>query len=469
MKQIAVHSDASFIVIGDDKGVHLFHSVHPEWVGTRLVGGDNQAVLEGKTITTIRKGGLGVSLRSKTPIVDDNGRVIGIVSVGYLTSYLDSITVQKVVNIFVAAILLLIALFIFSWYFTRSIKKQIFSLEPREIGLLVRQQKAMMESIFEGVIVIDSQRRIEVINHAARSLLGLKQPAHLLRGKSIDSVIAPQPFFASGAMLANDTHDELCRFNQLTVLASRVRIMLENSLQGWVITFRDRDEINALTAQLSQVKRYVDNLRIMRHEQLNRMTTLSGLLHMGHYDEAIRYIQAQSEHAQELLDFISSRFRSPTLCGLLLGKATRAYEKGVELSFDPACRIDRPLSSLMESELISIIGNLLDNAIEATQRAELPHEPVEVLIQLNARELMIEVADRGVGIRPDIRERIFERGVTTKTRGDHGIGLYLIEHYVTQAGGTIEVADNTPRGTIFTLFIPADPPAHPQPETNDAS
>ena len=248
MQQIAAHSDASFIVIGDRQGVHLFHSVHPEWVGTRLVGGDNQAVLEGHSITTIRKGGLGVSLRSKTPIVDDEGQVIGIVSVGYLTSYLDSITLTKVINIFIAAILLLIALFIFSWYFTRSIKKQIFSLEPREIGLLVRQQKAMMESIFEGVIVIDHQRRIEVINHAARSLLGLSQPARQLRGQSIDSVISPQPFFASGDMLERDTHDELCRFNQLTVLASRVRIMLENTLQGWVITFRDRDEINALSA-----------------------------------------------------------------------------------------------------------------------------------------------------------------------------------------------------------------------------
>ena len=469
MQNIAAHSDASFIVIGDKRGVHLFHSVHPEWVGTRLVGGDNQPVLEGKSTTTIRKGGLGISLRSKAPIFDNAGRVVGIVSVGYLTSYLDSITLAKVINIFIAAVLLLIALFIFSWYFTRSIKKQIFSLEPREIGLLVRQQKAMMESIYEGVIVIDHHRRIEVINHAARSLLGLSQPAHQLRGKSIDSVITPQPFFAGGEMFESDTHDELCRFNQLTVLASRVRIMLENSLQGWVITFRDRDEINSLSAQLSQVKRYVDNLRIMRHEQLNRMTTLSGLLHMGHYDEAIRYIQAQSEHAQELLDFISSHFNSPTLCGLLLGKAARAREKGVELSFDPACRIDRPLPSLMESELISIIGNLLDNAIEATQRAELPHEPVEILIQLNARELMIEVADRGVGIRPEIREHIFERGVTTKTRGDHGIGLYLIERDVTQAGGTIEVADNAPRGAIFTLFIPADGPAHPQEEKHYAS
>ncbi|EMM2467636.1 sensor histidine kinase [Raoultella ornithinolytica] len=469
MQKIAARSDASFIVIGDAQGVHLFHSVHPEWAGTRLVGGDNQAVLEGKSITTIRKGGLGVSLRSKAPIFDTSGRVVGIVSVGYLTSYLDSITLTKVINIFIAAVLLLIALFIFSWYFTRSIKKQIFSLEPREIGLLVRQQKAMMESIYEGVIVIDRHRRIEVINHAARSLLGLSQPARLLRGQSIDSVIAPQPFFASGEMLENDTHDELCRFNQLTVLASRVRIMLEESLQGWVITFRDRDEINSLSAQLSQVKRYVDNLRIMRHEQLNRMTTLSGLLHMGHYDEAIRYIQAQSEHAQELLDFISSRFSSPTLCGLLLGKAARAREKGVALSFDPACQLDRPLPSLIESELISIIGNLLDNAIEATQRAELPHEPVEVLIQLNARELMIEVADRGIGIDPAIRDHIFERGITTKTRGDHGIGLYLIEHYVTQAGGTIEVADNSPRGAIFTLFIPADGPVHSRHEANYAS
>jgi two-component system cit operon sensor histidine kinase CitA len=455
MQQIAAHSDASFIVIGDNQGRHLFHSVFADRVGTTLVGGDNVEVLRGKSTTTIRKGGLGISLRSKAPILNDAGQVVGIVSVGYLTSYLDTITVNKVVNILIAAVLLLIALFIFSWFFTRSIKKQIFSLEPREIGLLVRQQKAMMESIYEGVIAVDRDLRIEVINQAARKLLGLSQPARELRGQLISDVIAPVPFFIPQTMLLKDTHDEICRFNDLTVIASRVRIMLEDSLQGWVITFRDRNEIDSLSAQLSQVKRYVDNLRIMRHEQLNRMTTLSGLLHMGRYEEAIRFIQAQSEHAQELLDFISSRFSSPTLCGLLLGKSARAREKGVELNFDPACAMDKPFAPLLEAELISIIGNLLDNAIEATQRAPLAHDPVEVLIKLNERELIIEVADRGVGITPAIRERIFERGITTKTRGDHGIGLYLIESYVTQAGGSIEVADNTPRGAIFSLFIPA--------------
>ncbi len=468
MFQIATRSDASFIVIGDNKGLHLFHSAFADRIGKTLIGGDNEEVLHGKSTTTIRKGGLGISLRSKAPIFNDAGEVVGIVSVGYLTSYLDTITVSKVVNILIAAVLLLIALFVFSWFFTRSIKKQIFSLEPREIGLLVRQQKAMMESIYEGVIAIDDNHRIGVINQAARNLLGLPQPARELRGQPISQVITPVPFFSPQTMLVKDTHDEICRFNDLTVIASRVRIMLEDSLQGWVITFRDRNEIDSLSAQLSQVKRYVDNLRIMRHEQLNRMTTLSGLLHMGRYEEAIDFIQAQSEHAQELLDFISSRFSSPTLCGLLLGKAARAREKGVELNFDPACRVDKPFASLLEAELISIIGNLLDNAIEATQRAPLPHEPVEVLIKLNERELIIEVADRGVGIKPEIRERIFERGITTKTRGDHGIGLYLIDSYVTQAGGAIEVADNMPRGTIFSLFIPATgTPKRPVQELED--
>ncbi|WP_054633569.1 ATP-binding protein [Pantoea stewartii] len=454
MRAIARKSDASFMVIGDNRGLHLFHSVTADRVGKPLVGGDNAAVLAGKSITTIRTGGLGISLRSKSPILNDRGQVVGIVSVGYLARYLDAITFSNMINLLIVAALVLIALFIFSWFFTCNIKKQIFSLEPREIGLMVRQQKAMMESIYEGVIVINEHLQIEVINQAARTLLGLSQSAEALRGQSVSQIISPVPFLSQPVMLEKDTHDEISQFNALTVIASRVRIMLEDALMGWVISFRDFNDIDSLSAQLSQVKRYVDNLRIMRHEQLNRMNTLSGLLHMGRFEDAIDYIEAQSEHEQEWLDFVSARFSSPLLCGLLLGKAARAREKGVILHFDPACLMDKPFPPLSEAELISVIGNLLDNAIEATQRAPMPHEPVEVLIKLSARELIIEVADHGVGIAPAIRENMFERGVTTKTRGDHGIGLYLTESYITRTGGTIEVSDNVPRGAIFSLFIP---------------
>lgn len=454
MKNVSAHSDASYMVIGDGKAMHLFHSIDADRLGSTLIGGDNKEVLAGKSTTTIRLGGAGLSLRSKAPIRNAENQVIGIVSVGYLTSHINSLTLEKVISILLAAATLLVALFTFSWFFSRSIKKQMFSLEPRDIGLLVRQQKALMESIYEGVIAIDDQFRVAVINQAAKKLLNLDAPSRELRGLPLQQVIVPVGFFTPQVMLEKDIHDEICLFNNLTVIASRVRIMLENQLQGWVITFRDCSDIDRLSIQLSQVQRYADNLRIMRHEQLNWTATLAGLLHMGRYDEAIRYIEAQSENAQEILDFVSARFCSPRLCGLLLGKYARAREKGVVLEFDPACEITRLPATLSETELMSVIGNLLDNAIEATLLRGSEAGPVEVYIVCSQDELVIEVADHGVGIMQERREDIFTMGVTSKPEGDHGLGLHLVASYVSHAGGSIEVSDNVPTGAVFSVFIP---------------
>ncbi|AVF33994.1 ATP-binding protein [Rahnella sikkimica] len=454
MMNISAHSDASYMVIGDGKAIHLFHSIYADRVGKALVGDDNVDVLAGKSSTTVRLGGIGLSLRSKAPILNAQGDVIGIVSVGYLTSHINTLTIEKAIRILVAAATLLLALFTFSWFFSRSIKRQMFSLEPREIGLLVRQQKALMESIYEGVIAIDGESRIAVINQAAKKLLNLDAPSRELRGKPLEQVIAPVSFFDRQVMLEKDIHDEICLFNNLTVVASRVRIMLEDQLQGWVITFRDCSDIDRLSIQLSQVQRYADNLRVMRHEQLNWTATLAGLLHMGRYDEAIRYIEAQSESAQELLDFVSARFCSPRVCGLLLGKYARAREKGVELAFDPACGLTHLPLTLSETELMSVIGNLLDNAIEATLLRGENAGPVEVYIVSTDTELVIEVADQGVGIAPERREQIFSLGVTSKREGDHGLGLHLVASYVSHAGGIIEVSDNSPTGSVFSVFIP---------------
>ncbi|QLK60725.1 GHKL domain-containing protein [Enterobacteriaceae bacterium Kacie_13] len=454
MRSISSRSDASYMVIGDGKAIHLFHSIYADRVGKTLVGDDNVEVLAGKSTTTIRLGGIGLSLRSKAPIVNSEGRVIGIVSVGYLTSHINSLTLEKVISILLAAATLLLALFTFSWFFSRSIKKQMFSLEPREIGLLVRQQKALMESIYEGVIAIDDQYRIAVINQAAKKLLDLDAPSRELRGQLLAQVIRPVSFFSPEVMLEKDIHDEICLFNHLTVIASRVRIMLEGQLQGWVITFRDCSDIDRLSIQLSQVQRYADNLRVMRHEQLNWTATLAGLLHMGRYKDAICYIEAQSESIQELLDFVSARFCSPGVCGLLLGKYARAREKGVELVFDPTCVLTRLPATLSETELMSVIGNLLDNAIEATLLRGCDKALVEVYIVSGADELVIEVADHGVGIAQEQRERIFSLGVTSKHEGDHGLGLHLVASYVHRAGGFIEVSENSPSGAIFSVFIP---------------
>ncbi|XBS71586.1 sensor histidine kinase [Acerihabitans sp. KWT182] len=454
--KLAERSDASYIVIGDERGMHLFHSGFPGSIGKSMIGGDNSEALQGKSSISIRRGGLGISLRSKAPIVDAQNHVIGIVSIGYLKTRIDMLSAGKLINIMVMALMLLVALFVFSWWFSNTMKKQMFYLEPREIGLLVRRQKALLESIFEGVIAIDREYRVAEINQAAKTLLSIALSTRELRGRPLSSVIKPIAFLHENTMLAGDTHDEICLFNQVTVVASRVRIVLEDRLQGWVISFRDQREINSLSIQLSQVKHYADNLRILRHEQLNWTAALAGLLHMKRYQEAIRYIEAQSESAQEILDFVSARFCSPSLCGLLLGKYAGAREKGVELLFDPACAVARLPASLRDTELMSVIGNLLDNAVEATLAREGERYPIEVYIVGGVRDLVIEIADQGSGISPAMRETIFDLGVSSKPFGDHGLGLHLVANYVHHGGGTIEVSANQPFGTVFSIFIPME-------------
>ncbi|MHC2596684.1 two-component system cit operon sensor histidine kinase CitA [Kluyvera sp. 1366] len=458
-------SDASYIVIGDTQEHHLYHSESPERLNLPMIGGDNAEVLQGKTIISVRKGGIGVSLRSKAPILNAQHQVIGIVSVGYLTSYIANINVSLLWQASLYGVALLLLLFIFSWMFSRNLKKQMFWLEPKDIALLVLQQKALLEAMYEGVFAVNAERQLILINRAARELLDIQQSESELLGKPLDAVLQiPAAFLRQHEV---KTHDHVTVLNQRQVIVNRVAIELEpGEPGGWVCSFRDKNDINTLSSQLSQVKRYADNLRIMRHEQLNWTATLVGLLQMQRYDDAMRYIHAQSAGAQQVLDFVSARFTSPALCGLLLGKYVSAREKGVELKFDPACQLSRIPAALSETALMSVIGNLLDNAVDATLNATTPAAPIELYISGRNQELLIEVADQGCGIDDSIKPHLFEQGVTSKPSSnddmfgaEHGIGLYLAAGYVQQAGGSIEISDNSPQGTIFSVFIPFQPAA----------
>ncbi|OQP35934.1 ATP-binding protein [Pantoea latae] len=460
-------SDASYIVIGDVHQQHLYHSESPERLNLPLIGGDNAEVLQGKTIISVRKGGIGVSLRSKAPVFNAQHQVIGIVSVGYLTSYIANINVSLLWQASLYGLALLLLLFLFSWMFSRNLKKQMFWLEPKDIALLVLQQKALLEAMYEGVFAVNAERQLILINRAARELLAIDRSESELLGKPLDEVIQIHPAFLSQSVgdESGRQHDRITVLNQRQVIVNRVAIDLQpGEPGGWVCSFRDKNDINTLSSQLSQVKRYADSLRIMRHEQLNWTATLVGLLQMQRYDDAMRYIQAQSAGAQQVLDFVSARFTSPALCGLLLGKYVGAREKGVELKFDPACQLSRLPAAISETALMSVVGNVLDNAVDATLSVRRPAPPVELYISDRNHELVIEVADQGCGVDEALKPHLFEQGVTSKPARDddllgaeHGIGLYLAASYVHQAGGSIEIEENSPQGTIFSVFIPFQP------------
>ncbi|EIW9362741.1 sensor histidine kinase [Klebsiella pneumoniae] len=445
-------SDATYITVGDASGQRLYH-VNPDEIGKSMEGGDSdEALINAKSYVSVRKGSLGSSLRGKSPIQDATGKVIGIVSVGYTIEQLENWLSLQISSLLIPMAIMLLLLLLCARRFSLHIKKQMLNMEPQQLSQLLIQQSVLFESVFEGLIAIDSDYKITAINQTARRLLNLSQPEPTLIGKRISSVISQEVFFYDAPQ--TNKKDEIVTFNQIKVIASRMAVILNNEPQGWVISFRSKDDINTLSLQLSQVQQYADNLRAVQHEHRNLISTIAGLLFLKRYNQALELIQQQSESHQKVIDFIARNFQDNHLAGLLIGKYYRAKELGLELIFDPACFVDRLPTALSHNEWISIVGNLLDNAYNASLRQPQGSKQIECLINSDGQEVIIEIADQGCGIDEALRDRIFERGVTSSASKDHGIGLWLVRSYVEQAGGSIVVENNIPFGTIFTLYIP---------------
>ena len=445
-------SDATYITVGDASGQRLYH-VNPDEIGKSMEGGDSdEALINAKSYVSVRKGSLGSSLRGNSPIQDATGKVIGIVSVGYTIEQLENWLSLQISSLLIPMAIMLLLLLFCARRFSLHIKKQMLNMEPQQLSQLLIQQSVLFESVFEGLIAIDSDYKITAINQTARRLLNLSQPEPTLIGKRISSVISQEVFFYDAPQ--TNKKDEIVTFNQIKVIASRMAVILNNEPQGWVISFRSKDDINTLSLQLSQVQQYADNLRAVQHEHRNLISTIAGLLFLKRYNQALELIQQQSESHQKVIDFIARNFQDNHLAGLLIGKYYRAKELGLELIFDPACFVDRLPTALSHNEWISIVGNLLDNAYNASLRQPQGSKQIECLINSDGQEVIIEIADQGCGIDEALRDRIFERGVTSSASKDHGIGLWLVRSYVEQAGGSIVVENNIPFGTIFTLYIP---------------
>ena len=452
ISDIYEQSDASYIVIGDAQAYRLYHTANSA-LNSPMVGGDNHEVLSGNSSVTISQGSLGLALRGKAPIID-KGKVIGIVSVGYMIDDIHVLHVNQFIPIIIFCSLLFLALFIFSFCFSKSIKKQMFNLEPNEIALLVKSQKSIMESIFEGIIAIDLNYKIININQSARSMLNFNNDDDDLLNHNLRDFIQSNDFIYGSDNQNQDIHDYICYFNETSVIANRIRIIVDDKIQGWVITFRNFNDINVLSMQLTQVTQYVDNLRAIRHEHLNWMATLSGLIYMKRYDEAQSFIALHSADNQNNLDFITQHFKIAAICGLLIGKYSKSHEIGLNLIFDPACQLNALPDSISETEFMSILGNLLDNAFNACLKNDNGDKSIYLYISDATDEIVIEVSDQGCGVEEELRDSIFEPGVTSQDSKEHGIGLHLVSTYIKKANGYITFGDNQPYGTIFSVFIP---------------
>ena len=446
-------TDFDYVVIGDTNSIRLYHP-NPEKIGYPMQFTKPGALEKGESYFITGKGSIGMAMRAKTPIFDDDGKIIGVVSIGYLISKIDSWRSDFLLPMAGVFILLLLVLMLLSWFFAAHIRRQMLGMEPKQIARVVRQQEALFSSVYEGLIAVDPDGYITAINRSAMKMLGLSSPGRKWLGKPVSEVVQPADFFTQ--QIAEKRQDAMVNFNGLSVIANREAIRSGDELLGAIISFRSKDEIATLNAQLTQIKQYVESLRTLRHEHLNWMSTINGLLQMKEYDKVLAMVQGESQAQQQLIDSLRGAFADRQVAGLLFGKVQRARELGLTMTIVPGSQLHQLPEGLDSTEFAAIVGNLLDNAFEASLRTQQGNNVVELYLSDEGDDVIIEVADQGCGVPEALREKIFEQGVSTRTDepGEHGIGLYLIASYVRRCDGVITLEDNSPCGTLFSLFLP---------------
>ncbi len=443
-EEVRRETGASYIVVIDRQGIRYSHP-DPALIGQRVT--EPVVALDGRDHLGVDHGNLGVSANAKVPLRAPEGQIIGEVSAGIPEGRVSDQLIQELPHLLLYFLCALAIGLIASVMLTRRLKRSTFGLELEEIAALVQEREAMLHNIREGVITINGTDQVTLINDEARRLLSLDET---VVGLPIRGLVAPGRLrsLLTGSIPGQD---QVVLTEEHVLVVNRMPVSRNGQSLGAVITLRDRTELEALIRELDGVAALTDALRAQQHEFSNRMHTLAGLIELGHHEEAGRYALDVSYSSDGLAEAIRARIESPEISAMLLAKITIARERKVELTLTADSQL--PAEGVDTSAVLTIVGNLIDNAIDAA--ADGSH-PADVTVHLNGGDsVRLEVTDSGDGVPPDQVSRIFSDGFTTKpTAPDRprGIGLALVHRLVRQSGGTIEV--DFPGRTVFTVVLP---------------
>ncbi|MGC9403709.1 ATP-binding protein [Vibrio genomosp. F10 str. 9ZC157] len=453
---------AAFIVIGDRNGIRLVHPVD-ERIGLPMKGGDNDRALQsGESYISFAQGSLGYSVRGKSAVLDEQGNIIGVVSVGYLIDRLEDRIEPFLAFLLLMALLVVIANAIISSYISRRFQRAILGFEPEEIGRLYVELDVTMSTLKEGILGIDAKGNLRSINKSACDILGINKERSLNKPLAL---VLPDSDLAIVLETGESDHDIDIFLNNQRLIANRSPIIVDDVVVGAVSSFRLRDEINELSEQLSQTKAYAEMLRSQTHEHRNKLNTISGMVQMGELDSVQKLIGQETAHYQSLIEFLRETIRDPLIAGMLLGKTERARELGLELVVEEGSRLEALPDRVNASDVVTIVGNLIDNAFDATMSAlgefELQDQndrrSIEVSVSDYGSEIILEVIDKGIGFPSHVtRNELLKKGVSTKASQNRGVGLHLVNQLTLKYFGQLEMMENTDFGTRMTVYLPKD-------------
>jgi len=433
-------SGVTYVVVTDDEGIRFSHP-NPDRIGER-VSTDPSVPLSGKMYVGTQTGTLGESWRVKLPIRDEDGTVIGSASVGILESELRADLYDYLPGLAMWLVGAVLVGTLGAVWVSRLVWRRIYRLEPEEIASLLETREAMLHGIGEGLLAVDDQERIVLVNDQAVRLLHLDPDAI---GRQAEEVLEPSLL----ALLRADgeTSERMLLAGEQILLGQRSDAQVDGQTVGSVLILRDRTELLRTLRELDGARDITQALRAQAHEFSNRMHVISGLIEMGRTGDAMEFI-ARAGHGGSLTRAsVAPGVANPDVVALLLAKTTTSEERGVHLVVDPASEVGEDGSA----DLVTVLGNLVDNAVDACA----PAGTVEVSLRQDEHGTLVTVQDDGGGILEADRDRIFESGWSTKdASGSRGIGLALVQRVARRRGGDVTVCASASGGARFDVHLP---------------
>ena len=436
------NTDIAFITIMAPDRTRFTHT-DPTQIGGKYIGTIEPA-LRGETFTEVYTGTLGPSIRAVAPVRDGTGRIVGLVSAGILQQSLADRWRSQVPTIVAVSLGALAIALVGVWAIRRRLLRQTHGLRPDELRVMYEHHDAILHSVSEGLIVLD-RNGVALANDEARRLLALP-PGPVNRSDLPEFLRTYNPGARDEVHV---TQDRVLVVNRSPVTDKRTR----DTRPSEVVTIRDRTELQGALGELSSLKVLTDTLRSQAHEAANKLHTIVTMVEMGRADEAVRFATNELELSQQLVDRLSSAVGEPALVALLLGKTAQADERGIELTVTEETHMPSNADDLALSgqEMVTVLGNLIDNAMDACDR----EDPwVEVTVSQEDGTLLIRVADSGPGMDARTFEKAMQRGYSTKSGTDteaHGLGLALVAQVVKRHNGTL-TADVT-YGSVVTVAV----------------
>lgn len=446
-EEIRQSTGAGYVVIGNTKNIRYSHH-KTENIG-KIMGTSNRKVLEdGASVIYEGSGISGEAIKAKTPIYK-NGAIIGVSSVGFLTDELQVRMKEYRSRLYAFAIAISIIGIIGAVFLARRVKRLIFNLEPEEISFLFKEKEATIESIRDATVAVNKDYAVTSINKRARELL---EENKVKGGKVADRRLIS--LIESVILSKQSLVNQKFLFGHDLYMVDAAPIIQKKQTSGAVLTIRPTSEIEQLSNEVLEIKGISDSIRAQNHEYLNRLNTIYGLIALEQYEEAKELISDEVKERQDIVVFLTSSVKDPYIAACLLGKINRSKELKVSLEIDEESNLFDIPDSFNSKLFVTVLGNLIDNAMEAAIDAKGVQGHVKVSFTDFGSDIIFDIEDNGNGVPKEWHERIYTEGFTTKTGENHGLGLAIVKNTIDLMQGEIYLSTSYSGGAQFTIVIP---------------